>query len=93
MEKTFGTTCHGAGRAMSRTAALKDGVGRRILSAQRNEWRDRGWCGGILRQPNHHLHTVDRECLRIQAGAIAGDNLRSRMSTKPFRSVLGTAVR
>ena len=24
MEKTFGTTCHGAGRAMSRTAAVKD---------------------------------------------------------------------
>ena len=30
MEKTFGTTCHGAGRAMSRTAALKDGIGRKI---------------------------------------------------------------
>ena len=24
MEQTFGTTCHGAGRAMSRTAAVKD---------------------------------------------------------------------
>jgi tRNA-splicing ligase RtcB len=30
MEKTFGTTCHGAGRAMSRTAAMKDAAGRRI---------------------------------------------------------------
>ena len=30
MAKTFGTTCHGAGRAMSRTAAVKDAVGRRI---------------------------------------------------------------
>ncbi len=30
MEKTFGTTCHGAGRAMSRTQALKDAGGRRI---------------------------------------------------------------
>lgn len=30
MEKTFGTTCHGAGRAMSRTAAVKDAMGRRI---------------------------------------------------------------
>jgi tRNA-splicing ligase RtcB (3'-phosphate/5'-hydroxy nucleic acid ligase) len=30
MEKTFGTTCHGAGRAMSRTAALKAAAGRRI---------------------------------------------------------------
>jgi tRNA-splicing ligase RtcB len=30
MARTFGTTCHGAGRAMSRTAALKDAAGRRI---------------------------------------------------------------
>jgi tRNA-splicing ligase RtcB len=30
MAKTFGTTCHGAGRAMSRTAALRDAGGRRI---------------------------------------------------------------
>jgi tRNA-splicing ligase RtcB len=30
MEKTFGTTCHGAGRAMSRTASVKDAAGRRI---------------------------------------------------------------
>jgi tRNA-splicing ligase RtcB len=30
MERTFGTTCHGAGRAMSRTAATKAAAGRRI---------------------------------------------------------------
>ncbi len=30
MEKTFGTTCHGAGRTMSRTAAIADAAGRRI---------------------------------------------------------------
>jgi tRNA-splicing ligase RtcB len=30
MEKTFGTTCHGAGRAMSRNAAVKHAAGRRI---------------------------------------------------------------
>jgi tRNA-splicing ligase RtcB len=30
MQKSFGTTCHGAGRAMSRTAAVKDAGGRRI---------------------------------------------------------------
>jgi tRNA-splicing ligase RtcB len=30
MEQTFGTTCHGAGRAMSRTAAVKASQGRRI---------------------------------------------------------------
>ena len=30
MEKTFGTTCHGAGRALSRSAAIKEAAGRRI---------------------------------------------------------------
>lgn len=30
MERTFGTTCHGAGRVMSRTAAIKNAQGRRI---------------------------------------------------------------
>ena len=30
MERTFGTTCHGAGRMMSRTAAVKAALGRRI---------------------------------------------------------------
>jgi tRNA-splicing ligase RtcB len=30
MEQTFGTTCHGAGRAMSRTAAVRASQGRRI---------------------------------------------------------------
>jgi tRNA-splicing ligase RtcB (3'-phosphate/5'-hydroxy nucleic acid ligase) len=30
MDQTFGTTCHGAGRAMSRTAAVREAAGRRI---------------------------------------------------------------
>jgi tRNA-splicing ligase RtcB (3'-phosphate/5'-hydroxy nucleic acid ligase) len=30
MARSFGTTCHGAGRAMSRTAAVKEAAGRRI---------------------------------------------------------------
>jgi len=30
MEQTFGTVCHGAGRAMSRTAAVKDAAGRSV---------------------------------------------------------------
>lgn len=30
MERTFGTTCHGAGRAMSRTASVKEAGGRKI---------------------------------------------------------------
>jgi tRNA-splicing ligase RtcB len=30
MEQTFGTTCHGAGRLLSRTAAIREASGRRI---------------------------------------------------------------
>jgi tRNA-splicing ligase RtcB len=30
MARTFGTTCHGAGRALSRTASVKEAAGRRI---------------------------------------------------------------
>ena len=30
MKRTFGTTCHGAGRAMSRTAAKMQATGRKI---------------------------------------------------------------
>ena len=30
MDQTFGTTCHGAGRLMSRTAAVKEAHGRQI---------------------------------------------------------------
>jgi tRNA-splicing ligase RtcB (3'-phosphate/5'-hydroxy nucleic acid ligase) len=30
MERTFGTTCHGAGRALSRKAAIQEAAGRRI---------------------------------------------------------------
>lgn len=30
LERSFGTTCHGAGRAMSRTAAVKDALSRKI---------------------------------------------------------------
>jgi len=31
MRETFGSTCHGAGRVMSRTAAVKAARGRRIV--------------------------------------------------------------
>ena len=30
MEQTFGTTCHGAGRVMSRSAAIREAHGRQI---------------------------------------------------------------
>ncbi len=54
MEKTFGTTCHGAGRAMSRTASAKDAKGRRIdreLAATGIIARARSWKGLAEEQP------------------------------------------
>ena len=41
MEQTFGTTCHGAGRAMSRTAAVKHAPGRRIDKELASQGRHR----------------------------------------------------
>ncbi len=55
MERSFGTTCHGAGRAMSRTAAVKDAEGRRIDSelAERGiVARARSWKGLAEEQPS-----------------------------------------
>jgi tRNA-splicing ligase RtcB len=55
MEKTFGTTCHGAGRAMSRTAAVKASKGRRIdreLAARGVVARARSWRGLAEEQPD-----------------------------------------
>jgi tRNA-splicing ligase RtcB len=54
MEKTFGTTCHGAGRAMSRTASVKQAEGRRIdaeLEAKGIIARARSWRGLAEEQP------------------------------------------
>jgi tRNA-splicing ligase RtcB len=48
MDKTFGTTCHGAGRAMSRTASVKAARGRDIraeLAAAGIIARSKGWKG------------------------------------------------
>jgi len=54
MEQTFGTTCHGAGREMSRTAAVKAAQGRRIdreLAEQGVVARARSWKGLAEEQP------------------------------------------
>ncbi len=54
MEKTFGTTCHGAGRVMSRHKAIKHGKGRDIgkeLARQGVEARARSWKGLAEEQP------------------------------------------
>jgi tRNA-splicing ligase RtcB len=54
MERTFGTTCHGAGRLLSRTAAIQHARGRRIdqeLAAQGVIARCRHWKGLAEEQP------------------------------------------
>lgn len=54
MDQTFGTTCHGAGRALSRTAAIKQAQGRRIdkeLAARGIIARARSWKGLAEEQP------------------------------------------
>jgi tRNA-splicing ligase RtcB len=55
MQKTFGTCCHGAGRVMSRTAAVKSAQGRRIdeeLAQQGVIVRGRSWKGLAEEQPD-----------------------------------------
>jgi len=54
MQQTFGTTCHGAGRAMSRTAAVKHAAGRQIaqeLARQGVIARAPSWKGLAEEQP------------------------------------------
>ena len=54
MEQTFGTCCHGAGRMMSRTAAVKSSRGRRIdqeLLSKGVVARAHGWRGLAEEQP------------------------------------------
>ncbi len=54
MEKTFGTTCHGAGRVMSRTAAVQHAQGRRIdreLAEHGIIAKCRSWKGLAEEQP------------------------------------------
>jgi tRNA-splicing ligase RtcB len=54
MEQTFGTSCHGAGRLMSRTEAVRQSQGRRIdreLAEQGIIARAHGWRGLAEEQP------------------------------------------
>jgi tRNA-splicing ligase RtcB len=54
MEQTFGTACHGAGRILSRTAAVKKAQGRRIdqeLAQKGIIARARSWKGLAEEQP------------------------------------------
>ncbi|MEX2559594.1 MAG: RtcB family protein, partial [Pirellulales bacterium] len=69
MQQTFGTACHGAGRVMSRTAAIKHAQGRRIdqeLAARGVIARARSWKGLVEEQPDAYkdvdlvVEVVDR---------------------------------
>jgi len=54
MERSFGTTCHGAGRAMSRRAAVRHAKGRRIDEELKQKGiiaRARSWKGLAEEQP------------------------------------------
>jgi tRNA-splicing ligase RtcB len=54
MKQSFGTTCHGAGRLLSRTAAVQQAKGRRIdaeLAEQGVIARARSWKGLAEEQP------------------------------------------
>jgi tRNA-splicing ligase RtcB len=47
MERTFGSTCHGAGRVMSRTQAKKQRTGKEVAASLAQQ-------GIIIRAPNEH---------------------------------------
>lgn len=62
MEETFGTSCHGAGRTMSRKAAIKASHGRRIeqeLADQGIVVMARGWKGIAEEQPDAYKNVND----------------------------------
>jgi len=87
MEQTFGTVCHGAGRAMSRAAAVKDAAGRSIekeLEQQGIIVMGRGRKGIAEEQPKaykdvndvvrvvHHAGLAKRVARMRPLGAIKG---------------------
>ena len=71
MQETFGTVCHGAGRAMSRTAAVKDAAGRSIeqeLARQGIIVMARGKRGIAEEQPKAYKDVNDVVDVVHQAG-------------------------
>lgn len=71
MAETFGSTCHGAGRMMSRTAAIKSARGRSIqkeLAARGVIARARGRTGLDEEQPDAYKDVNDVTRVVEQAG-------------------------
>jgi tRNA-splicing ligase RtcB len=80
MEQTFGTTCHGAGRQMSRTAAIKHAQGRRIdkeLAAKGVIARARSWKGLAEEQPDAYKN-VDLVVETVHAAGLSNKVARMR---------------
>jgi tRNA-splicing ligase RtcB len=65
MEETFGSTCHGAGRVMSRAAAIKASKGRAI----RREMEDRGVAKGTLAEEIPEAYKDIDEVVNVVHGA------------------------
>ncbi|MCR4413908.1 MAG: RtcB family protein [Thermoguttaceae bacterium] len=87
MERSFGTTCHGAGRVMSRTAAIAHAKGRRIdreLAEQGIIARAKSWKGLAEEQPDaykdvsvvvdvvHHAGLAKKVARLRPAGVVKG---------------------
>ena len=90
MECSFGTTCHGAGRMMSRTAAVKLAAGRRIdkeLDAIGIVARARGHKGLAEEQPaaykdvDHVVDVVDKVGISKKVGAAAAGGRDQGLTT------------
>ena len=80
MEQTFGTCCHGAGRRLSRRAAVKHAQGRRIdreLADQGVIARARSWRGLAEEQPAAYKD-VDRVVDVVQRANLARKVARMR---------------
>ncbi len=80
MEQTFGTTCHGAGRAMSRTAAVRASAGRRIdqeLAERGVVVRAQSWKGLAEEQPAAYKD-VDRVVEVVHRAGLSAKVARMR---------------
>ena len=80
MSRTFGSTCHGAGRVLSRKAAIQKAVGRRIdqeLAAAGVLARARGRTGLAEEQPDAYKD-VDAVVDCVTAAGLAGKVARLR---------------
>jgi tRNA-splicing ligase RtcB (3'-phosphate/5'-hydroxy nucleic acid ligase) len=80
MQRSFGTCCHGAGRLMSRTAAIKHAQGRRIdreLADRGVIARARSWKGLAEEQPDAYKN-VDQVVEVVHQARLAGKVARLR---------------